>query len=66
MNKGDLDNDDDGIDDYGREAENLLVQVFEDDYDDSDVCEYDQDHNDNDESSDRKKTVVKRLRLVYI
>ena len=25
------------------------IQVFEDDYDDSDVCEYDQDHNDNDE-----------------
>ena len=55
MDKGDLDNDDNDIDDYGREAENLLVffyaeiQVFEDDYDDSDVCEYDQDHNDSDE-----------------
>ena len=49
MDKGDLDNDDDDIDDYGREAENLLVfdaqmQGCEDDYDDSDVCEDDQDH----------------------
>ena len=25
------------------------IQVFEDDYNDSDVCEYDQDHNDSDE-----------------
>ena len=25
------------------------MQVFEDDYNDSDVCEYDQDHNDSDE-----------------
>ena len=52
MDKGDLDNDD--FDDYGMEAENFLViyaeiQVFEDDYNDSDVCEYDQDHNDSDE-----------------
>ena len=56
MDKGDLYNDDDDIDDFGREAEMRIflffyaeMQVFEDDHDDSDVCEYDQNHGDSDE-----------------